>query len=121
MELFGLTITRSRTKALPTGPVSPLWSSRTTGCWWLIVRAPFTGAWQQNQELRWDSALSYFAVFACTTLIASDVGKLRLRLVVQDGNGIWTETTSPAFSPVLRKPNRYQTIHKFCEQWIVSK
>ena len=60
-------------------------------------------------------------MFACTTLIASDIGKVRLRLVVQDGEGIWRETESPAFSPVLRKPNRYQTFPKFIEQWIVSK
>jgi HK97 family phage portal protein len=41
--------------------------------------------------------------------------------VEEDEDGIWTETESPAFSPVLRKPNRYQTIVKFIEQWIVSK
>jgi len=95
--------------------------SASAGRGWLVVREPFTGAWQQNQEISADSALAYFAVFACVTLIAADVAKLRLRLVVQDENGIWTETTNPAFSPVLRKPNRYQTIHKFVEQWIVSK
>jgi HK97 family phage portal protein len=117
MQLFGLTITR--TNALMP-PVRPLSSGRGGG-WWPIVREPFTGAWQQNQDIRWDSALSYFAVFACTTLIASDIGKLRLRLVVQDEDGIWTETTNPAYAPVLRKPNRYQTVIKFCEQWIVSK
>jgi HK97 family phage portal protein len=91
------------------------------GGWWNIVREPFLGAWQSNQEIRLDNALTYFAVFACVTLIASDIGKLCLRLVQQDGNGIWTETDSPAFSPVLRRPNRYQTINKFIEQWIISK
>jgi HK97 family phage portal protein len=92
------------------------------GGWFpIVVREPFTGAWQQNQEIRGDTALSYFAVFACTTLIASDIGKLRLRLVAQDGEGIWRETTSAAFSPVLRRPNAYQSIIKFVEQWIVSK
>jgi HK97 family phage portal protein len=65
--------------------------------------------------------LSYFAVFACTTLIASDVAKLRLRLVAQDAEGIWHEAEAAAFSPVLRRPNRYQNIIKFVEQWIVSK
>ena len=29
--------------------------------------------------------------------------------------------TNPAYSPVLRKPNRYQTTVKFVEQWITSK
>ncbi len=43
------------------------------------------------------------------------------RLVEQDADGIWTETTSAAFSPVLRKPNRYQTFNKYVEQYILSK
>jgi HK97 family phage portal protein len=60
-------------------------------------------------------------VFACTTLIAQDMGKLPLNLVQLNRDGIWEETSSPAFSPVLRKPNRYQTITKFIEQWITSK
>ena len=102
-------------------PVRP--SVRTGGGGWspIIVREPSMGAWQQNQEIQADTALSYFAVFACTTLIASDIGKVALHLVEQDDENIWHETTSPAFSPVLRKPNRYQTIVKFKEQWIVSK
>jgi HK97 family phage portal protein len=114
LDLFGVTITR-RTK---TPTLSPL-SGR--GGWWSIVREPFLGAWQSNQEIRLDSVLVYSAVFACTTLIAGDIGKLCLRLVRKDSDGIWTETDSAAFSPVLRKPNRYQVIQKFIEQWIVSK
>jgi HK97 family phage portal protein len=46
---------------------------------------------------------------------------MNLRLVQKDANGIWTETENPAFSPVLRKPNRYQTRIKFVEQWLTSK
>jgi len=114
VRVLGLTITR--TKSLPT--LSPL-SSR--GGWWSIVREPFAGAWQSNQEIRLDNVMTYSAVFACATLIAADIGKLCLRLVAEDANGIWTEVESPSFSPVLRKPNRYQTIHKFIEQWMVSK
>jgi len=88
---------------------------------WPIIREPYMGAWQMNDEIRPDTALSYFAVFSCVTLIAADVAKLRLRLVEVDDEGIWKETHNPAFSPVLRKPNRYQTILKFVEQWITSK
>jgi HK97 family phage portal protein len=91
------------------------------GGWWSVLRESFLGAWQRNVDVNMDTVLTYFAVFACVTLIASDVAKLSLRLVEQDSNGIWTETESPAFSPVLRKPNRFQTIIKFVEQWIVSK
>ena len=85
------------------------------------MREPSTGAWQRNEEIALPSTLSYAAVFACTTLIASDIGKLRLRLVERDDEGIWNEISSASFSPVLRKPNRYQLIQKFLEQWIVSK
>jgi HK97 family phage portal protein len=95
--------------------------ARGSGGWIPLIREPFTGAWQQNQELRGEIALNYFAVFACTTLIASDIGKLRLRLVHQDEIGIWHETTNAAYSPVLRKPNRYQIVNKFVEQWQCSK
>lgn len=91
------------------------------GAWMPIVREPYTGAWQQNQELRLETALANPVVFRCVSLIASDVGKLPLRLVQVDQYGVWTETTSPAFSPVLRKPNSYQTIGQFLEVWMISK
>ena len=107
--------TIARTKALQLNALS------TQGGWWPLVREPFTGAWQRNIEISSSSALSYFAVYACYRLITTDIGKLCLRLVAQDQHGVWTETESPAFSPVLRKPNRYQTINKYVEQYIGSK
>jgi HK97 family phage portal protein len=103
------------TKALNLRPLS----SQARG--WYRVNEPFTGAWQLNQDISAPTVLTYSAVFACVTLIASDIGKLGLRLVSQDADGIWHETTSPSFSPVLRKPNRYQNRIKFVEQWITSK
>jgi HK97 family phage portal protein len=116
VKIFGIELTRARARAAAV-PVSG--SGR--GGWYPVIREPFTGAWQQNAEVSGQTALSYAAVFSCTTLIASDIGKVRLRLVERDDEGIWTEVTVPAFSPVLRKPNRYQTINKFLEQWMVSK
>jgi HK97 family phage portal protein len=116
MRLFGLDITRASRR--PASTLTPAAGGRG---WFPIVREPFTGAWQQNQEITTPSALSYFAVFGCVTLIATDIGKLRLRLVEKDDDGIWLETSNPAYSPVLRKPNRYQTVVKFVEQWITSK
>ena len=89
--------------------------------WYPLVREPFSGAWQQNQELSVDTQLSYYAVYACVTLIANDIGKLRPRLVAQDADGIWSETVSPAYSPILRKPNRYQNHIQFKEWWAMSK
>lgn len=99
-------------------PLAPL--SSGVGGWWPVVREPYTGAWQRNDELRMDTALSFSAVFACTTLIVSDIGKLTLRLVEQSDDGIWIETENPAFSPVLRRPNRYQNISQFIETWVAS-
>ena len=107
--------TIARTKGLQLAPLS------NSGGWWPIIRESFTGAWQANVEVTAGSALSYFAVYACYRLITTDIGKLCLRLVEQDRYGVWSETESPAFSPVLRKPNRYQTINKYVEQYIGSK
>src|SRR4030095_16666076 len=91
------------------------------GGWQPVVRESFTGAWQQNVTVPAETGLSYAPVFACVTLISSDIAKLGLRLVAIDEDGIWAEPESPAFSPVLRKPNRYQTRISFIEQWVSSK
>lgn len=92
-----------------------------TGGWHPLVREPYTGAWQKNEELTVDTSLTHYAVFACITLIAADIGKLRIKLVAKDGDGIWSEAESPAYSPVLRKPNRYQNHIQFKEHWVTSK
>lgn len=92
------------------------------GGWWPWIRESFTGAWQQNVEIRQDTVLAYSAVFACVTLIASDIGKLRPKLVQDSGNGVWDEVTKGSpFLPVISKPNNYQNRIKFIEAWIVSK
>jgi HK97 family phage portal protein len=101
---------------LPT--LSPL-SGR--GGWWTVIRESFTGAWQRNVDIKTDTVLTYSAVFACVTLIASDIAKLRWRLVEETEDGIWKETESPSFSPFIRKANRYQTSGKYIEQYITSK
>jgi HK97 family phage portal protein len=114
LQLFGRQIELT-TKGIQLNSLS------SAGGWWPLVREPFTGAWQRNVEISAGSALSYFAVYACYRLITTDIGKLCLRLVEEDTHGVWTETESAAFSPVLRKPNRYQTINKYVEQYIGSK
>jgi HK97 family phage portal protein len=113
MRLFGLDITRAKS-----APASYVPSERG---WWPIVREPFAGAWQRNLDLSIESVLTHSAVYACITLIASDIAKMRLRLVQQDANSIWTETTSDSFTPVLRRPNRYQNRIQFIFWWLVSK
>lgn len=114
MNLFGLTI--QRTKALP-----QLSTPESRGGWFPLIRESFLGSWQQNVEVNLVDIIAHPTVFACITLIASDVAKMCLGLVERDGDGIWVDTESPAFSPVLRKPNRYQTQFKFIEQWVTSK
>jgi len=89
--------------------------------WWPIVHEPFTGAWQRNLELRGENILAFHAVYACLERIASDIAKCRLKLVEQDDEGIWEEIEVPAFTPVLRKPNHYQTRIQFVEAWMLSK
>jgi HK97 family phage portal protein len=117
VKLFGFELSRIRAAATIEAAAVPV----KHGGWFSIIRESFPGAWQQNVEISTPSVLAYPPVFACTTLIASDIGKCRIRLVEEDDAGVWTRTTSPAFSPLLRKPNRYQTFQKFAEQWIVSK
>src|SRR5262245_28947337 len=115
MRIFGLPVpfTGEQFKALHSLPADRQW--------WPIIQEPFTGAWQQNQEIRADTAAAFHADFACKTLIARDIGKLRVKLAEKDKNDIWSEITSPAFSPVLRRPNEYQTRNQFWESWVLSK
>jgi len=122
MRLLGFDITRASTKATAATPSQPMsWLNSTW--WWPTVREPFTGAWQRNMELRPENLLQYGPVYACITLIAGDVSKMRIKLVERTDfkNDIWTEFENAAFSPVLRKPNRYQTRVKFLEHWMTSK
>jgi HK97 family phage portal protein len=114
MKLFGFAIARA-TRQKMLAPVD------NHGGWYSLIREGFAGAWQRNIEPKLENVLTYTAVFACISLISSDIAKLRLRLVRQDDDGIWLETESPAFSPVLRRPNRYQTRIQFVANWVLSK
>ena len=89
--------------------------------WWPLVHEGFTGAWQKNVTIELTNVLSHPTVFACVTLIADDIAKQELRLVERDAEGIWTPTESPAFSPVLRRPNKFQTRIAFIRSWVISK
>ncbi len=114
MRIFGLEITRSRKEKSLSGVPG------NRGGWWPVVWESFPGAWQRNVEVRHDSVLSFHADFACKTLIASDIAKMRVKLVARGPNDIWTETTNPAYA-VLRKPNPWQTRIQFFESWVISK
>lgn len=92
-----------------------------SGGWYPIIRESFAGAWQRGVEINAATADGFYASFACKTLIARDVAKIRVKLVQRDADGIWKEVNNAAFSPVLRKPNHYQTRNQFWESWILSK
>lgn len=77
-------------------------------------------AWQADDPVSLQDALGHPTVYACVTQIAADIGKLRLRLM-ENKKGIWQEIESPAFSPVMRRPNQFQTRQKFIEHWLISK
>src|SRR4051812_47859051 len=101
----------TRAKALP-----DLQRPLDRGRWWQsVVREPFAGAWQRNMEITKESVLAFSAVYSSVTLISSDIAKIGIRLVEQDNDGVWTEVNVPAFSPVLKKPNRWQNRIQFFE------
>jgi HK97 family phage portal protein len=112
---FGLTVLRQKA-AVPSSAVAV---AENRG--WFRIMESFTGAWQRNITVDFNTVLSYHAVYACMTLIASDISKLCVELVQEDADGIWTEVDSPAYSPVLRKPNRYQNRIQFWETYVLSK
>jgi HK97 family phage portal protein len=118
VNIFGLSITRK--KALPGSSYAV---TQGSGGWMPLIREPFTGAWQRNQEITVDTALTYSTVFSCVSLIAGDISKLRPRLMELDpSTGIWTEVAANSpFWPVIRKPNRYQTRNQFWANWMQSK
>lgn len=110
MKLFGITFGRRKALAPPSG----------SGGWWPIIREPFAGAWQRNQEATAEDMLAFHAVFACITLIASDTAKLGLKLHRKDSNGVWAPAGG-GLSDLLRRPNSYQTRSQFLECWSISK
>jgi HK97 family phage portal protein len=119
MNLFGIQIVRKAAVPPTTFPVPEV---RPVSNFMRQIMEAFPGAWQRNFVLDpVENLLATSTVYAVTTLIANDVSKLRPKLVQQDDNGIWTEVQSSAFSPVLRKPNRYQTRIQFLNSWVLSK
>jgi len=131
MEFLGFNV--SRTKA-PVGAMtvqnSPAlmphgYSGSGGGGWFSLISEPFTGAWQRNVSAhKVGDVLAFSAVYACISLIAGDISKLRIKLVEFTKDNVWQEVRAPdgnAFRPVLIKPNDFQTRIQFLSQWITSK
>lgn len=88
---------------------------------WHRILEPFAGAWQMNKEEKRGSLLCYPTLYACLSRISQDMGKLPFVLKRESDNGIEKIVENPAYSPVLRKPNHYQTAQQFREAWSLSK
>lgn len=116
----GLEIRRTKAVQSITNTGGSLQSVDGSRSWWPIIRESFSGAWQSNVEVTISNVTTHPTLFACVTLIASTVAKMRMRLV-QEKDGIWQEVNVPAFSPVLRKPNTFQDQQQFHECWVLSK
>lgn len=87
--------------------------------WLPIIHEPYTGAWQKGEELKRTDALGFHAVFACVSLISTDIGKLRIQTKsVQNGVLLPTKSRTQA---ILKKPNKHQTWQQFVENWVSSK
>jgi len=112
MRIFGLEIRRAE-KALHA-------VSDWQGGWRRILE-PYTGAFQQNVEEKRGTVLCYPTLYACLNRISQDLGKLPFVLKQEAANGICKPVENPAYSPVLRKPNHYQTAQQFREAWVLSK
>ncbi|MFP3706183.1 phage portal protein [Paraburkholderia sp. SIMBA_009] len=104
-----------RRKAAPPVPVP------SSGSFADVVREPFAGAWQAGMGV--DShhdLLAFSAVFACVDRIASDISKLGIRYVKQNGI-VWQDYSAPRFTVPLRRPNPYQNRIQFVKAWQLSK
>lgn len=89
---------------------------------WKVISEPYTGAWQQNVAESQGNLLCYPTLYACVSRITTDIGKLPFQLEQREDSGIWKVVPNvPAYSPVLRKPNHFQTAQQFRESWMLSK
>jgi HK97 family phage portal protein len=102
--------------------VTPLRMPYSFGTPFGVVGESFPGSWQTQMRLDdTNTVLANSAVYACLSLISGDIAKLRPMLMRRRADGTWEEFENPAYSPVLRRPNRYQTWFQFIEQWVLSK
>lgn len=114
MNLFGIEIGRKKS-------VSGASSVPANRGGWRSILEPFSGAWQRNHTENVMTLNTYPTLYACVSRISSDIGKLPFTLIQYDEWGVSKRIVNPAYSPVLNKPNDYQTQNQFREFWILSK
>lgn len=114
MRILGLEIKRAGPRSL-----SPADGGR--GWFRLFARESYPGAFQQDVRVDLTTVQANHAVFACETRIASDIKKLRIKIVEQGSDGIWRERRNSPYRTVIRRPNEYQNRIQFIESWVLSK
>ncbi|MEZ0237677.1 MAG: phage portal protein [Methylophilaceae bacterium] len=112
MQIFGWELTRT-SKAM-----SPVPAARNG---WRIISEPFAGAWQRGVDEKRGDLVTYPTLYACISRIVSDIGKLPFMLRTRDRSGVLVEIENPAYTPVLREPNSFQTEIQFREYWLLTK
>lgn len=118
MKVFGLEITRARTKAAGGDFITHV---PTSSAWWPVIRESFAGAWQRHVAVRAEDALAHPTFWACVTLIAGDIAKICPYLTEEeDGIDVEVDRASP-YAPVLKRPNHYQNRIQFFTYWLLSK
>jgi HK97 family phage portal protein len=89
--------------------------------WWPVIRESFAGAWQRGVAVPVEDVMTHPTYWACVTLIAGDIAKIRPKLVEEkDGVDTEVERQSP-YAPVLDRPNHYQNRIQFLTSWMLSK
>lgn len=87
---------------------------------WRSILEPFTGAWQRNIEWRVPDPTSSPIAYACMTIIANDICKLRPEIKRRQGD-IWSVDSGDIRWRILRRPNYYQDWIQFAQYWVMSK
>jgi HK97 family phage portal protein len=117
VKILGFQISKVETKQYSDVPSTGFWSGFVGQ-----VLEPFAGAWQRNIQVdTLENNLAFSAVYACVSLIANDIAKLRIKLTRREPSGVWTEVSGSPFSRALVKPNRYQTRIQFLCHWMTCK
>jgi HK97 family phage portal protein len=85
------------------------------------VHEPFVGAWQRNLEQGCHaSILGFSAVYACVSIISSDIAKLPILVMKRKASGGRELFPNHPISRLMWTPNHYQTRIDFIQQLMVS-